>query len=53
MARAIRIVIEYSSGKKKTEVVRSVDEAFRLCRTSGGSSWKPVSYRPHIHRVAG
>ena len=53
MTRAIRIVIEYANGKKKTEIVHSVDEAFHLCRKSGGLAWKPLSFRPHIHRVAG
>ena len=32
MAREIKIVIEYPNGKHKAVIVKSVDEAFRLCR---------------------
>ena len=51
MAREIQIVIEYPDGKNKAVIVKSVDEAFRLCRDTGGSNWKPLSYRPWINRV--
>lgn len=51
MLRAMKIVIEMPDGSRKVDIVRSVDEAFRLCRFYGGVDWKPISYRPHLNRV--
>mgnify|MGYP000285959596 CR=1 FL=1 len=51
MVKEIKIVIEYPGGQRKIRMVKSVDEAFRICRTTGGLDWKAVSYRPRISRV--
>ncbi len=51
MAREIKIVIEYPDGKKKTVVVKSIDEAFHRCRSTGGVDWQPLSYKPWINRA--
>ena len=48
MIREIKIVIEYPDGQRKITLVKSVDEAFRVCRSSGGVDWKTVSYRPRL-----
>ena len=51
MKKRIKIMIMYPNGQRKTKTVNSVDEAFGVCRATGGVDWKAISYRPKINRA--